>query len=182
MNYRTHKSFLQHIVSGYISRSLMAVAVITAVLGLTGCANPEIVQLSPDTYMLSRNVGGRITGGLAGTKAEVIKQANEFAAAKNKVAIPLSARETPESFSSLGTYEYQFRVVDKNDPEFRRTSLVPRPEVVIEKSEKVTSEVRTKDEKAPDLFTELTKLDDLRKKGIITEEEFTTQKKKLLAR
>ena len=31
-----------------------------------------------------------------------------------------------------------------------------------------------------DLYTELTKLDDLRKKGILTEDEYTEQKKKLL--
>lgn len=31
-----------------------------------------------------------------------------------------------------------------------------------------------------DLYTELTKLDDLRKKGILTEEEYNMQKKKLL--
>jgi hypothetical protein len=31
-----------------------------------------------------------------------------------------------------------------------------------------------------DLYTELTKLDDLRKKGILTDEEFQAQKKKLL--
>ena len=31
-----------------------------------------------------------------------------------------------------------------------------------------------------DLYTELTKLDDLRKRGILTEDEYTEQKKKLL--
>ncbi len=31
-----------------------------------------------------------------------------------------------------------------------------------------------------DLYTELTKLDDLRKKGILTEDEYNAQKKKLL--
>ena len=34
--------------------------------------------------------------------------------------------------------------------------------------------------KAPDVYTELLKLDDLRKRGIITEAEFEVQKKKLL--
>jgi hypothetical protein len=36
------------------------------------------------------------------------------------------------------TFEYQFRVVDKNDPEAKRTSLVPRPDLVIEKNQKVS--------------------------------------------
>ena len=34
--------------------------------------------------------------------------------------------------------------------------------------------------KTGDLYTELMKLDDLRKKGILTEEEFEAEKKKLL--
>lgn len=37
-----------------------------------------------------------------------------------------------------------------------------------------------KSDNSPDLYEELTKLEDLRKKGILTNEEFQTQKKKLL--
>ncbi len=79
-------------------------------------------------------------------------------------------------------FDYQFRVVEKNDPEARRTSLVPRADVVIEKTEKISVESRTKDESAKpkDVYAELIKLDDLRKKGILSEAEFETQKKKVL--
>jgi len=50
---------------------------------------------------------------------------------------------------------------------------------VIEKSEKNSADIHTKEEKAPDFYTELSKLDDLRKKGVITEEEFAAQKKRI---
>lgn len=73
-------------------------------------------------------------------------------------------------------------MVDKDDPEAKRTSLVQRADLVIEKSEKISADVRTKEDKAPDLYAELTKLDDLRKRGILTEDEFAVQKKKLLER
>ena len=55
---------------------------------------------------------------------------------------------------------------------------------MIEKTEKISADVRTKDEtdKKPDLYTELTKLDDLRKKGLITDAEFESEKQKLLSR
>ena len=149
---------------------------------LAGCSNPGIVQLSPDTYMLTKQDHGGIFGNASKLKAEVIQEANTFAASQGKVAIPLATNERPMGSgpAQFASFEYQFRVVDKNDPEVRRTSLVPRADVVIEKSEKISADVHTKEEKTPDLYTELTKLDDLRKKGIITEEEFVAQKKRLL--
>ena len=59
------------------------------------------------------------------------------------------------------------------------SGLVPRDDVVVEKTGNISADVRTKEDKAPDLYTELTKLDELRKKGVITEEEFAAQKKRL---
>ncbi|MBK8573770.1 MAG: SHOCT domain-containing protein [Holophagaceae bacterium] len=59
---------------------------------------------------------------------------------------------------------------------------MPRPDLVIEKNETTSRTVTTKSENEPknDLYNELLKLDDLKKRGIITEEEFQGQKKKLL--
>jgi hypothetical protein len=76
-----------------------------------------------------------------------------------------------------------FRVVDSCDPEVRRTSLVPRPNVVIEKTEQASVDVRKKDqtERPKDIYAELVKLQDLRKRGILTETEFDAQKRKLLS-
>jgi hypothetical protein len=118
-------------------------------------------------------------------KFDTIREANAFAEGKGKVAIPISMKEHPVGvLGDWASYEYQFRVVDKNDPEAKRTALVPRADVVIEKSEKINSDIRIRDEseRKSDLYTELTKLDDLRKRGIINDEEFATQKKRLLER
>jgi hypothetical protein len=145
-----------------------------------GCSNPGIVKLSPDTYMLSRADRAGIFGNTAKLKANVIRDANAFAESQGKIAIPLSTNETPVYPGHFATVEYQFRVLDKNDPEAKRTSLVPRADIVVEKNEKISSDVHTKNEKETDLYTELTKLDELRKKGILTEEEFAAQKKRLL--
>lgn len=158
---------------------LTIICVLVAAL-FAGCANPGIVQLSPDTYMLSRADRAGIFGNTAALKAGVIKEANEFAQSKGKVAIPLSSRDTPVYPGHFATVEYQFRVVDKDDPEAKRTSLVQRADVVVEKTEKISADVRTKEDKVPDLYAELTKLDDLRKRGILTEDEFIVQKKRLL--
>jgi hypothetical protein len=158
---------------------LLAAAVVVA-----GCANPGIVPLSPDTYMLSRTDKGGIFGNASAMKADVIREANEFAAGQGKIAIPISMHETPLAVGArFASVEYQFRVVDKNDPEARRVSLVPRPDIVIEKTEKSSIDVKTKDQtdRPKDVYAELIKLDDLRKRGILTEAEFEAQKKKLLS-
>jgi hypothetical protein len=56
--------------------------------------------------------------------------------------------------------------------------------LVVEKNEKIETDITTEDKsiESLDLYTELTKLDDLRKKGIITDEEFEIEKAKVLNR
>ena len=152
---------------------------------LFGCANPGIVPLSPDTYMLFKEDHAGIFGSMAKLKADVIGEANEFAMKQGKIAIPISVHEKPIGINRPGdwaSFEYQFRVVDKNDSEARRTSLTPRADIVIEKTENVSADIHTKDqsEKPKDVYAELIKLDDLRKRAIISDSEFESQKKKLL--
>lgn len=151
---------------------------------LVGCANPGIVKLSPDTYMLSREAHGGIFASESALKAGVIKDANTFAESHGKVAIPISSKEKPRGNgpAQWASFEYQFRVVNPDDPEVQRTSLSPRADVVIEKTEKITADINTTNhtEQSKDIYAELIKLDDLRKRGILTDKEFEAQKKKLL--
>lgn len=149
-----------------------------------GCANPSIVKLSPDTYLLTKEDHAGIFGSMAKLKADVISQANTFAESQGKIAIPIHAKERPVGGPrQWASFEYQFRVVDKDDPEARRTSLAPAPDLTIDKTEKVNVDIKSKDltSKDKDVYTELIRLDDLRNRGIITEEEFQTLKKKLRA-
>lgn len=143
-----------------------------------GCApTGGVVQLSPDTYLVTRTDKGGAFGSAAAMKADAIREASEFAAGQGKVAIPLHLRETPAAPGSFASVEYQFRVLDKSDPEARRVSLVPRSEVAADKADKPDSggiDVR------PDVYRDLIRLDELRKRGILTEAEFEAQKRKLL--
>jgi hypothetical protein len=154
------------------------------IAAIAGCANPGIVKISPDTYLIARQDRAGVFGNSARLKANVLREASVFAESLDKVAIPVSAKEIPmgRGPAQFASYEYQFRVVDPADPKVRRTSLVPGPDVVIEKSEKQSIDVTHRDTSSStkDLYSELTKLDDLRKKGIISEQEFAVQKQKLL--
>jgi Short C-terminal domain len=132
--------------------------------------------------MLSRTDKGGVFGNASAMKADVIREANEFAASQGKIAIPLSLNESPMYIGHFASVDYQFRVVDESDPAARSLSLVPRPDVVIEKTEKRTVDVNAKDQtnRPKDVYAELLKLDDLRKRGILSQQEFEAQKKKLL--
>lgn len=152
----------------------------------SGCKGFGVVQLSGNTYMASKTSGGGVFKSMASLKAEVISKANEFAEKQGKVAVPISTQETPAAPFQNPSFEYQFMLVDKNDPRATGQFLTPRADVVVEKSEKISADIhadtRTKAEtpKQPDLYTELMKLDELRKKGLITDAEFEAQKQKLL--
>jgi hypothetical protein len=160
---------------------LLGVIILAAIVA--GCANPGIVKLSQDTYLLSRTDKGGIFGNASAMKADVIREANEFAAKQGKILIPVSLNESPMHIGHFAQVDYQFRLVDESDPEAKlRGNLVPGPNVVIEKTEKTAVEVRTKDQtdRQKDVYSELIKLDDLRKRGILSEAEFEAQKKRLL--
>lgn len=164
----------------------MRATIVWALILLAGVAQarePEVIQLSPDTYMIIRENKAGIFGSLPQTKIKVIKQANEFAAAQGKIAIPISTIERkaggPGQWPSV---EYQFRVVDRNDPEARRTSLEPRPDVVV-RVEQPAQPPQGEPAKRPSgssKYDRLIELEDLRRRGILTDEEFEKEKKKLL--
>jgi len=163
--------------------TFLAVVVLSPFLG--GCQNPEVIQISPGVYLLGRDDHGGVFGNKNALKAGVIRDANAFAEKQGKVAIPVSSKDHPVGvMGDWASFEYQFRLVDKDDPQARDVTLVPRADLVIEKNERVTVDIRSKDvsEKTPDLYADLMKLDDLRKKGLITDAEFEAQKQKLLQR
>ncbi len=145
------------------------------VLAIQGCANPGIVQMSPDTFVLNRVDKGGIFGNAAAMQSDVIREAYEFAAKQGKVAVPVSTRSTPMAPGQFATFEYQFRVVDRDSPEARRAVLKPLANVVIE------NQAPAEAPREKDVYTELIKLDDLRKRGVLTDAEFEIQKKKLLS-
>ncbi|NWF47947.1 SHOCT domain-containing protein [Hydrogenophaga sp. D2P1] len=159
-----------------------ALKLIPAILVLAACANAGVVQVAPDTYLLSKQDNAGIFGNFARFKTEVIQEANDFATGKGKVAIPVTMNETPAGPGRFATFQYQFRLVDASDPTAQRVTLTRQPDVLIESTSRSTADVnlRTPPAQSTDLYAELLKLDDLRKRGILTEAEFGVQKTKLL--
>lgn len=105
---------------------------------LVGCTNPEAVQISPGVYQLSRADHGGIFGNKDALRAGVIRDANSFAEQQGKVAIPISAKEHPVGImGDWASYEYNFKVVDKNASEARI------PKVLIVKDSTRSAEFRS---------------------------------------
>jgi len=117
---------------------------------------------------------------MSSLKTEVISRANAFAASKGKVAVPLAGKESPAYPGHMPSFEYQFRLVDKEDPRAQGNALLPRPDAVVEMHPSPTSSGNPSTASS-ELYNNLIKLDDLRKRGIISEDEFKAEKQKLLS-
>jgi hypothetical protein len=105
---------------------------------LSGCSNPSAVQVSPGVYVLGRADHGGIFGNKDSLKASVIQDANRFAEKQGKVAIPLAAKEHPVGIlADWATYEYTFKLVDRNDPEARI------PKILVLADTRTSSEFRS---------------------------------------
>jgi len=73
--------------------SIIKATTLAFALVISGCANPPIVQISNDTYMLSKEDHAGIFGSMSKLKADVFIEANQFAESKGKVVLPISVRE-----------------------------------------------------------------------------------------
>jgi Short C-terminal domain len=144
---------------------------------LSGCANPGIVKISDNTYMLSKEDHAGMFGNAAKLQADVIAQANAFAESQGKVAVGVNTQSIPAGPGRFAEFSYEFRVVDKDDPIARNAMLVGRPDVVVQNQQTPTAGGAVQQQ---DTYTQLLRLKDLLDKGVITQDEFDAQKKKIL--
>ena len=114
----------------------------------------DVVQISDDTFVIRRSDKGGIFGNTAKMRDKVLREADEFAAERGKIAETVTLSETGKGFMRFAKIEYTFRLVD--------------------------AELAEKEDESIDLYTELKKLAELRDDGIITDEEFEAEKKELL--
>jgi len=162
----------------------LQVALILLVFGPSTifAADPDVLRISEDTYMITRVSFAGMFANMSRIKSRVINQANDFAESQGMVAIPISERQRRPN-PGFPSYEYQFRLVDPDDPSAQSAALEAGPDAVFQSNQNIAAEVNVVDDsdKETDLYTELLKLDDLRQKGILTDDEFDELKDKLLS-
>jgi hypothetical protein len=163
------------------SRRLLKFASLAFLVVVSACATSEIIPIGTDSYMIAQTSAGGVFKAMSSLKSEVILRANQFAESKGKIAVPIAAKESPAYPGHMPSFEYQFRLVDKNDPRATGGGLIPRADTVIANKIVQAPDAghRTANE-SKDVYLELVKLDDLRKKGILTDAEFQAQKERLL--
>lgn len=159
----------------------MKILIITVVVFLAGCAsNSGVIPIGKDTFMVSRQAATGFSG--SGTlKAEAFQEASQYCEKLGKSLQVVSTHEAspPYILANFPKAEVQFMCLDAQDAELNRPKLRKEADSVIE----VKKDIRIKDEpqKSNYVYSELIKLAELRKKGILTDSEFDVQKKKLLS-
>jgi len=151
---------------------------------LLGCASPDPTMISPGVYMISRtSAAGSVFANMAQLKADTIESANKFAESKGKIAVAVSLRDE-RPIPGFPLVEYQFRLADPGTVGDSTVMLRKDPNITIQQNDNVTikPDQSTPREPQKDLYTELLKLEDLKKRGLLTEDEFQAQKRKLLAK
>jgi hypothetical protein len=150
-----------------------------ALLLVVGVATAgEVVEVSPGVYMVNVKNWAGMFGSAAGSRAKALKEAANFAKARGMVAIPINMEvEGAIPGARMGGASYQFRLVPPDSPEAKGGAYLDRgPDQV--------TEVNVHTQKEPekrDVYTELLKLDDLHKRGILTDAEFQAGKTRLLS-
>ena len=159
-----------------------------------GCKNPGVVQVSPNTYMLSREDHGGIFGSQSALKAGVIRDANAFAEKQGKVAVPISAKEHGVGIlADWAKFELTFKVVDRNDPEAHGTNILTSSSLeggqgwrnLGGKAAVYPAKGPPADERGvqnPTVGQQLIDLQKAKDAGAITDAEYQAQKAKLLGK
>ncbi|WPE80186.1 hypothetical protein SB581_12010 [Acinetobacter baumannii] len=106
--------------------------ILASIITLAGCASAEVVPLGKNTYLISQTSAGGAFTNMGKLKTDVIKKANSFAAQQNKVAIPLRENQVNARLGRQPSYEYQFTLVDENDPRANGKVLKNTPTKIIE--------------------------------------------------
>ncbi len=136
-------------------------------------------------------VGGTYTVTKTGTtgftpvgtlRKQAYQEANDFAARKGMVAEVVSVNETAAGFAKWPQVDLKFRLVHQGSE-----GVVRDPTVAVSTQAAYDAEGRptgidtaVRVEKQVDAYAELEKLAALRERGVLTEDEFQTEKKKLL--
>ena len=114
-------------------------------------------------------------------RKEAYEEANKFAESKGMVAEVISVNEVPAGFARWPQVDLRFKLVSAGDRESagKVSTLTVRSQAGYDAMGNPTAgEVTATSE--IDLYTELKKLGELKEKGLLTEDEFQREKKRLL--
>jgi hypothetical protein len=140
-----------------------------------------------NTYMVTRQAATGFSGS-GKLKAKALREAAKFCTAKGKQmkVVAITEAKPPYILANFPKAEVIFKALDAGDPELKSESAIDPSGIQLKVGERPPAranlDINEKQTAAGDLYTELSKLDDLHKKGVLTDAEFEAEKKKILSR
>ena len=162
---------------------IVVLGLCAAVPSYAGGSHTKLTEHGDNTYSYTREAATTFNRDVEQLTAEAKEDAAKYCAAKGKQAKVVSiVVNKPWYTLGFATATVTFKALEAGDPEL--ASAAPVPVVNARKKTKAPPVVVPPAPPAPvnDLYADLLKLDDLRKKGILTDEEFQAEKKKVLSR
>jgi hypothetical protein len=140
-------------------------------------ANPDIVSLGHDTYALTRWADNGFTRNTAKLKEQALQDAAAYCARLHRElkVVSTTASRPLVPLTGFASAKVVFRALEADDPALQAPADAPVSSAV-----PVTAAAPAPKSATDTLYSDLLKLDDLRKRGILTEEEFEVLKKHLL--
>jgi hypothetical protein len=150
--------------------------------GIVALASTTKVEtVSDNTYAITRTATTGFDRDVDKLKQEAQADAAKYCSDKGKtLKVVMVTSERPHFGGGYAWAKIAFQALDANDP--RLTAPVAAPSAIggaapVTDSAAGPAPLPTQ---AGDLYTEILKLDDLRKRGLLTDKEFESEKKKLL--
>ncbi len=149
--------------------------------------NPEIVPLGNDTYALTRWAETGFARNRDKLKAKALEDATAYCAKMHKEVKVLSteAKRPAIPLTGFAYAKIVFKALDANDPELHAPVPAALPDATAAASAPPAAAPVAVQSAPPRtetaiLYDDLKKLDELRKEGLLTEEEFQAKRKKLV--
>jgi hypothetical protein len=132
----------------------------------------DVSSLGDDTYSITREAKTAFNRDVDKLKASASDDAAKYCSAQGKqLKVTSLSADLPKFGLGYAKAKIIFMALNSGDP---RLTSEPAPAASAAPAQRRMS--------TDDLYKDLLKLDDLRKKGILTDEEFQAEKKKLLSR
>lgn len=160
---------------------LCIIALIIVSAGSIGCTTgSQVMPASGGAYTVTKSGTTGFTS-LGVLRKEAYEDANKFARSKGMAAEVISVNEVPAGFARWPQVDLRFRLVSATERESsgKTPALTIRTQAGHDAMGNPTAGEVTAT-KEIDLYTELKKLGELKEKGLLTEEEFQKEKKRLL--
>jgi len=162
-----------------LGKIFAALSVSAAVTVASYASSTKLVAVGDNTYEVTRQASTGFTRNTEKLKAEAQNDAAKYCADHGKqLKIVDVIVDRPFYATGFSSAKIVFMALDAGDPALT-AKPVPAPIAGLAAG---TADGSTGQTLTGDLYSDLLKLDDLRKKGILTEKEFKAEKKKILDR